>query len=310
MKLESQPGWGAGLVTRDLPLHWELFFEHGGERKFVKELATALVPITLPPEELAALETKAYGSLARQEAGLKRGSRTRTAKVGVKPRFATFAEQLAFFEEIFPGGFDGDKFLEKERGLPGLPGKAGLNEGAIALAQKELSAERFSTDTPQLLFTSAKNVLKATTIVFPMEGPIPFSSMEEARRAPAIEGMKELLHGDGDYGDRLEAFVASVRLKDKKGEPKAATWPFATIFAAYLYPDEHTCVKPTAFATQGATLELPVLKSQPVTGSGYKRFLEIANRTRTLLEEAGHKPRDLMDVYSFIWRTHREKPKG
>ena len=99
-----------------------------------------------------------------------------------------------------------------------------------------------------------------------------------------------------------------MNLKDKKGEAKAATWPFATIFAAFVGPDEFTCVKPTAFSSQGATLGLTVEKTQPVTAAGYKQFAEIATKTRVLLEAAGQKPRDLMDVYSFIWRTHHEKP--
>jgi len=309
MKLESQPGWGAGLVVRDLPLHWEMFFEHGGERKFVKSLAaTSLIPITIPPEQLAALETKAYGRHATLEARAKRGTRPRSSTAGVKGRFASFAEQLAFFEQIFPGGFDGDKFLQQERGLPGVTGKAGLKEAAIALAQKELAYDRFESVAPEVLFESAKKVLQATTIVFPMEGPIPFATMDAESRNPSVDRLRNLLHGEGDYADRLQAFASSMNLKDKKGESKAATWPFATIFAAFLKPDEFTCVKPTAFASQGATLGLPVEKSQPVTAAGYIKFAEIATKTRELLEEAGQKPRDLMDVYSFIWRTHHEKP--
>ena len=110
MKLESQPGWGAGLVVRDLPLHWELFFDHGGERKFVKSLATtSLVPITISAEELAALETKAYGRHAALEGRAKRGTRPRSSTPSVKGRFASFEEQLAFFEQVFPGGFGGER---------------------------------------------------------------------------------------------------------------------------------------------------------------------------------------------------------
>ncbi|MFN2427173.1 MAG: hypothetical protein ABR587_12085 [Candidatus Binatia bacterium] len=307
MKLESQPGWGAGLVTRDLPLHWELFFNHGGERKFVKSLATSLVPITISAEELAALETKAYGRHASLEARAKRGTRPRSS-VAVKGRFATFDEQLEFFEKIFPGGFGGEKFTNEERGVPGAKGKAGHKEAAIAMAQQELCAERFDSATPEELFESAKKVLQATTIVFPMEGPIPFATMDADSRGPAVESLKYLLHGEGDYADRLQAFAGAMNLKDKKGEPKAVTWPFATIFSAFLNPDEFTCVKPTAFASQGATLGLPVEKSQPVTAGGYRSFAEIAMKTRELLTAAGQQPRDLMDVYSFIWRTHHEKP--
>jgi len=309
MKLESQPGWGAGLVVRDLPLHWELFFNHGGERKFVKSLAaTSLIPITISPEELAALETKAYGRHATSEARAKRETRPRSSAPAVKGRFATFEEQVAFFEQIFPGGFGGEKFTNEERGQPGAKGKAGFKEAAITLARQELSLERFESGDTEALFDSAKKVLQATTIVFPMEGPIPFAKMDTDGRKRALEKMKELLHGEGDYGNRLESFAGAMSFKDKKDEPKAATWPFATLFAALFNPDEFTCVKPTAFASQGATLGLPVEKSQPVSAAGYRQFLAVATKTRELLDEAGQRPRDLMDVYSFIWRTHHDKP--
>lgn len=306
MKLESQPGWGAGLVVRDLPLHWELFFDHGGERKFVKSLATTLVPVTLSPSDLAALESKAYARLSRSEVRAKSVARPRTSPAA-KARFESIEEQLAFFEKIFPGGFLGDTFTTEERGVLGAKGKFGYKEAAIALAQDELSLKRFAKGDKEALFDSAKKVLQSTSIVFPMEGPIPFAAMDADSRAVAIDAMKELLHGAGEYGYRLQAFVRAMNMKDKKGEPKAASWPFATIFGAYLNPDEFVCVKPTAFATQAATFGMSVEKSQSVTAAGYREFLEVATRTRDALVAAGQKPRDMMDVYSFIWRTHAEK---
>ena len=59
---------------------------------------------------------------------------------------------------------------------------------------------------------------------------------------------------------------------------------------------------------QAATLGLTVEKSQPVTARGYQQFHEVATLTQAKLLEAGQKPRDLLDVAVFIWRTHAEKP--
>jgi hypothetical protein len=306
MKLESQPDWGAGLVVRDLPLHWELYFEHGGERKFVKSLAPTLVPVTISPAALAALETKALARHSKSEFRTKSVARTRTSPAA-KARFGSLAEQVAFFEKLFPGGFAGEIFMTEERGVLGAKGKLGYKEAAIALAQAELSLERFEGGDAEVLFDSAKKVLQATTIVFPMEGVIPFAAMATEDRATAIEALKDLLHGTDEYGDRLQAFASALKMKDKKDARKAASWPFATIFAAYMRPDECVCIKPTAFAAQAATFGMSVERSQPVTASGYREFSEIATKTREALREAGHEPRDLMDVYSFIWRTHAEK---
>ena len=305
MRLQSQPGWGAGLVIRDLPLHWELFFEHGGERKFVKSMATSLVPVTLSPADLAALQAKAFGPEAKPDVRPKSRARTRVVSGASKRRFASFEEQLSSFGKLFPGGFGGKTFLKEERGIPGVTENSGDKAAVIALAQSELSRERFETAAPEVLLESAKKVLKGTTIIFPMEGLIPFSTVDAQSLAPALEA---LLHGEDDYGDRVQGFAVALDLKDKNGDAKAATWPLVTIFGAFFSPDEFICVKPTAFASQGAILGLSVEKSQPVTADGYREFSEVAARTRTLLQEAGQQPRDLLDVYSFIWRTHHERP--
>lgn len=303
MKHETQPGWGTGLVVQDLPQHWVLYFEHAGEKKFVKEKAKVLVAVTLPAPELAKLTAKASGR--RPKAAM--GPRSKP-KPRVKARFTSFDQQLAFFDALFEGGFDGDRFIAEERGPKGVTGKAGLKEAAIAFTRASLSPEAFASSTPEVLFESARKVLQSTNIVFPVEGTVPFTAIDPEGRVRAIEGLRQLLHGEGEYGQRLQRFIASVSLKDKAGNPKAVSWPFATVFGAMYNPVEYTCVKPTPFASQAVTLGLSIEGSQPVSQAGYRKFAEVATKTQELLRAAGRKPRDLMDVYSFIWRTHAEKP--
>ena len=176
------------------------------------------------------------------------------------------------------------------------------------IAKEELSAAKFASATPEELFESALKVLKATNIVFPIEGAIPFAGLEPKARAAAVAGLKQLLHGEGDYGLRVERFTTAVALKDKKGQSKIVSWPFATVFGALFNPTVNSCIKPTPFASQAATLGLAVEQKQAVTARGYQQFHEIVTLTQTKLVAAGQKPRDLLDVSSFIWRTHAEKP--
>lgn len=302
-KLESMPDWGVGLLLRDTPPHVILFFEHAGEKKFVKEKATSLVPVVLEAEALAALRARASGrkprAAPRPSAAHRPAARKPAAKRVSAPRFATVGEQVALFEKLFPGGFTGEAFTGGERQS---------KQAATELAQQTLSKEAFASATTDELFERARAVLGATNIVFPIEGPIPFRQLEGEDRAKAVAGLKELLHGEGPLGERLEGFTASLNLKDSAGAAKKVTWPLATVFAGLFAPAEHTCVKPTAFAGQAATLGLAVEKTQPVNAAGYGLFLDVATRTRAALLEAGHQPRDLLDVYTFIWRTHAEKP--
>jgi|SRR5476649_59114 hypothetical protein len=301
-KNEMMPEWGLGLVVEDQPGNWVLVFEHAGRKKFIKEKAKTLVTVNLPPEALEQLKAKLHGRHAARTGKPK--SKKPTKNVAT---FIIFDDQLKSFERIFPGGFEADSFVNGERGAPGATGKLGYKTAGISLAQAELSPERFESATPAEMFDAAKRVLGSTNMVFPIEGVIPFNSLAEEDRPSAMAGLKLLLHGDGDYAARLEQFAASMHLKDKAGKAKKVTWPLATVFGALYYPTEQICVKPTAYAAEGATLTLPVEKSQPVAAAGYRQFYKIAKATQEKLLAAGQKPRDMVDVYSFIYRTHAEK---
>jgi hypothetical protein len=299
-KNEMMPEWGLGLVVEDQPGNWVLMFEHAGRRKFIKEKAKTLVTVTLAPEAMEALHAKLHGRHAAR-AGAKPKSKKPSKNVA---RFITFDDQMKLFEKMFPGGFEGESFSNGER--EGKP-KGGSKTAGIALAQAELSPERFANGTADEMFSVAKKVLSATNMVFPIEGSIPFNSLAEEDRPAAMAGLKELLHGDGEYAARLEQFASSMHLKDKSGKAKKITWPLATIFGALYYPDEQICVKPTAYAAESATLAIAVEKSQPVAAAGYRQFFKIAKAVQEKLAAAGQKPRDMVDIYSFIYRTHAEK---
>jgi hypothetical protein len=275
---------------------------------FLKAGSKHLAQVSLDAEALAKLQTKVHGRRAtwgNTNAKTKRKAAPRKQRAA---RFTTFAEQLAFFEKLFIGGFEGERFTLEERGPSDVKGKAGYKTAAIAMAQQELSRARFRSASAEKLFESAKRVLNATNIVFPIEGPIPFGAIDEPDRPTTVKALEHLLHGPGDLGPRLEQFAGAVNLKDKSGQGKRVAWPLATLFPGLYDPDHHVCVKPTFFAEEAATLELTAGASQPVTAAGYQQFLAVAKQTQERLLAAGHRPRDLMDVYSFIWRTHSEKP--
>ncbi|MGA9524892.1 MAG: DUF3553 domain-containing protein [Myxococcaceae bacterium] len=303
---DAQPDWGLGLVVEDERDRCVLIFEHGGRKVFVKSRAKGLAPVSIDAAALNALQEKVKGKHASRSSDKPRLKANGLKKAAA--RFAVFEEQLQLFERLFVGGFESDTFVEQERGLTGAKGKAGYKVAAIAMAKQELSEECFNSASPEDLFAAAKRVLGATNIVYPIEGAIPFGLIAETDRPAVLTGLKDLLHGEGDFAVRLEHFAGSVNLKDKTGKSKRVTWPLATVFGALYAPLLHTCVKPTHFASQGATLGIAVQASQPVTAAGYRQFFEIATETQKRLLAAGHQPRDLVDVYSFIWRTHAEKP--
>lgn len=305
---EAEKEWGLGLVIDDRSDRMVMVFEHAGRKVFLKAGSKNLTQVSLDAEALAQLQAKVRGRHAPRSNTVAKAKGKAAPRKQRAARFTTFAEQLAFFEKLFIGGFQGERFTLEERGPSGVKGKAGYKTAAIAMAQQELSRARFQSASVEELFESAKRVLNATNIVFPIEGPIPFGAIAKPDRPAAVKALEHLLHEPGDLGPRIERFAGAINLKDKSGHGKRVTWPLATIFPGLFDPDHHVCVKPTPFAEEAATLELVAAASQPVTAAGYRQFLAVAKETQARLLAAGQRPRDLMDVYSFIWRTHAEKP--
>lgn len=306
--LESQPAWGRATLLDEKDGKLILAFEHGGRRVFVKSQIKGLQPVQLGAEESRALEARLRGKHP-QGGAVKRPAKAK-AKVArpLLAAFPSFDAQVRWFEAFFPGGFAGEKFVSEERGAPEAKGKKGYKTAAIKLAQEQLSPERLASATPEEIFAVSKKLLGFTNLVFPIEGPIPFTSMKEEDRAGFVAALGELLHGEGEYGPRFEKFADSVRIWDAAGQGRKVTWPLATLLQALYAPAQHTFVKPTVFEQQALLLNLPADRHGPVTGTTYERFLDVARKTSERLVAVGHLPRDLMDVYSFIWRSHKEKP--
>lgn len=309
------PEWGVGLEVQKQPKFSVLFFEKAGEKRFVVEKALetkTLVPVTLKPDQLSALQDRAAGRKRRAspKSSAEIYARPKPKKTAgpATPRFASFKDQVALFEKLFEGGFAGETFVKEERGTPGVEGKAGLKEAGTRAAKEQLSAQAFASESTEVLFKRAQTVLAQTGIAHPLEGPVPFNALAGDDQAKAIAGLKALLYGAGSYPERVAAFVGSLQLKEKDGKAKKVTWPMATLFGALFDPTQHVVVKPTAFAAQAVMVGVAVDKSAAVDAANYGKFLDVAKKTEAQLKEAGHQPRDLLDVYSFIYRTHAEKP--
>lgn len=303
--LESQPDWGRATLLDDKDGKLVLFFEHGGRRVFIKSQVKGLQTVELSKDEAQTVDARLRGK--HPQGGAKKSAKAKVARPLVAA-FPSFEAQVRWFETFFPGGFAGEKFVSEERGAPEAKGKKGYKTAAIKLAQEKLSPERLASATPEETFEVCKKLLGFTNLVFPMEGPIPFTSMKEEDRAVFVAALSELLHGEGAHGPRFEKFAGSVRIWDDAGQGRKVTWPLATLLQALYTPAQHTFVKPTVFEQQALLLNLTADKHAPVTSTAYERCLDVARKTSERLAAAGHQPRDLMDVYSFIWRSHKEQP--
>jgi hypothetical protein len=97
---------------------------------------------------------------------------------------------------------------------------------------------------------------------------------------------------------RFEAWVETVAKLPRK-QTRVLTWPLVTVFGFIAQPEQHMFMKPNtmraAARAYGFDLEY---RSRP-NWRTYCRLLELAARVRR--EQRDLRPRDMIDIQSFLW---------
>ena len=121
--------------------------------------------------------------------------------------------------------------------------------------------------------------------------------VEEGARTFA-EGLYEFLHGAGSPERKFARWVEAVDSLPRR-QTRVLTWPLVTVFGFIAQPDRHFFLKPNVTRRAAARYEFDLrYKSRP-SWEVYSNLLEFAERVRR--DNRDLKPRDMIDLQSFIW---------
>lgn len=283
----SQADWGRAIVTAVLADRTTYLFEHAGERTFMN-VSNSICELPLPVEERDALAKRLLGR--RVPVSKKPTSKRKAAA----PPAMNLERQIEIFRSVFPQGFEDVKFALEERGV--AQGTERTRDAGIALARELLSAsaldDALARGAHGEVFASALRVLTAMqSLSLPKADKPGFERMAAPAQERFAVTLRDLLHGEGAYAPRFDAFVGAL------------PWTIATVFAATVHPESHVFVKATLLQKQAKALGEPEPPAGTPTGAAYAQHQAIACAVRDRLIVAGLRPRDLFDVYSFAWRT-------
>jgi hypothetical protein len=291
----NRPQWGLAVHAWTKGSLSGYQFEDGALRSIRLDYCRLLERVTLVPDD-AAHRCAALVRLLGPKHGARRSRRA------VSPPTFGFQDQIDLFRDLYPRGFAGETWQKEKRD----GGKRVLKrhrEPTIRLAQELLSREALDRLVAAEEFVGilerVETVLKSTDLVSASQRRLLMHKDAAAERRFAI-ALRDLLYGDElNFSSRFERYVSELG--------SCATWSLATALLALVHPVKHVCVRPTSFKTQ-ARVSMPQLAydKQP-TASHYQGYRTIANSARDKLREAGLSPKDLLDVYDFIWTTLRPK---
>lgn len=286
--------WGHAVIAEELSDRTKYVFENAGERTFMNG-HSSISEVQLPVDEREAL---AKTLLRRHAPASTKKKAPSKAKASTEPPMS-FERQQAIFTARFADGFADAKYVQEERGS--AEGRERNLDALITLARELFAAERLDAAIArgafEEVYTDAVKLLAASSkLSFPKADKPTFEKMPPSGHEKFAKALRELLHGQGAYGARFDAFVKSLAAK-------SAPWTIATVFAAAVHPEAHVLVKPTVSQRQARGLGLTEPPIGAPSGTAYAKHLAVAHALRERLIAAGHAPRDLFDVYTYEWRT-------
>lgn len=291
--------WGRGTLIVEAENKRQILWEDESVRNIHMSHWDRLIELELSAEEKVELDAQLRKRKTAAEAAAKRAARKKAAAKPKKPP-VSFVQQLDMFAQMYPQGFQDPAYVKNERGSA-TDGSRDLKEEAIARAQELFARDRMKAildrNAGAEIFTDALKIPEAVKNMLHYVEAGKLTNLPEGDRAAFGQALFDLLHGDGELEARFDAFVATLKM-----DPRP-TWTVATIFQAFYALDDHVFVKPTFWLKQALVVDKDVPYDPTPDGKAYAKFVDVARETKRRLEAAGLAPRDLMDVYTFTWRT-------
>jgi hypothetical protein len=181
---------------------------------------------------------------------------------------------------------------------PGPFAAAGTPQGAQAVAavHRLLTARLETTGAPQ-------NLLSWRYFDF-------LRKMDDAERAAFAPAFVDLLSSEGPSAGRVGRFTRVMWPAWRRiqgGNPYALSRNFPTLFLMMLYPEHDVAVRSDMFGAAARELLGDwLLRYVPFDAVQYHAVLDFARAVRRQLEAWTWRPRDLIDVHSFLWVVTRD----
>ena len=265
--------WGIGQVLEDLVGPYaRVFFTEVGEKK-------------LKPDFLVVVEGSAGDS------GVLDNLRRRPSKK--MTRYRTIAELRQWFLGTFPDGFYGAPYVEQER-----DSKVAARDLLSSLLGESQYSALLAESNFHEICKRALQVLNKTNLVFPNEKKSLKVGLKQAKGQELFaKSLFDLLYGKSEPQQRFESFAGCLV------EIGAAKWTLASYFQFFHDPTEQMFVKPGVTQAAADICNFELNYRPELNWNTYESVLKFSQHLFSTLSEL--KPRDFIDIQSFIWCAER-----
>lgn len=198
------------------------------------------------------------------------------------------------FLGFFPKGFADATYVDWERDYKWSAHRRWRETLAAPLFAARLRAQDFAGIARDAIAIEAR-----TNLLFSFEKMALRDAVKSADGAAAFaQGLYDFLHGDGDPAARFDRWC-QVLARLPRRQTRVLTWPVATVFGFIAQPLTHFYVKPNVTRAAAAAYGYDLDYSSKPSAAAYAKLVAFARRVRA--DIAVMRPRDMIDLQSFIW---------
>ena len=198
------------------------------------------------------------------------------------------------FLRFFHDGFRDETYLDWERGYKWRAHqewKASLDREAF---RSKLSQGKFLEIGAEVVRIESR-----TNLLFSFEKmAIRDALKSEAGARDFAEGLYSLLYGAGSLETKFGRWCEVVAALPRR-QSRVLTWPVATVFGFIAQPETHIFLKPTVTRLAAKEYGFDFRYHSGPSWETYSSLLAFATQIGNDLRDL--RPRDLIDIQSFIW---------
>jgi hypothetical protein len=221
-------------------------------------------------------------------------SREKTTPRGTSTLAAAAARCRRKFLRFFPGGYEDETYIDWEREYKWLAHERWMEHLSRDAFRAKLEREEFAE-----IAQRAVSIESRTNLLFSFEKMALRDAVKSEAGARAFAtGLYEFLHGRSGEQSRFERWCETVAELPRR-QTRVLTWPLLTVWGFIAQPETHIFLKPnvTRLAAQKYEYDFQY-KSRP-NWDTYESLRGFAERVRRDTRDL--KPRDMIDLQSFIW---------
>jgi hypothetical protein len=198
------------------------------------------------------------------------------------------------FLQFFPNGFRDETYLDWERGY-----KLRAHEEWQTVLNRTVYQSKLFQGKFLEIGAKAVKIESRTNLLFSFEKMAIRDALKSERGARDFaEGLYDFLHGRGNLQTNFTRWCDVLAGLPRK-QSRVLTWPVATVFGFIAQPDTHIFLKPTVTRLAATEYGFDFLYRSSPSWETYSSLLAFADEIRRDLRDL--RPRDLIDIQSFIW---------